>query len=127
MTKNLFDNQNKHSGIKRLLFASQNSVKAFNWLYKNETAFKQELLLIVCLTPLSFLFDISLMEHAALIISLLFIIFTEILNTAIEVVVDRIGLEINPLSGLAKDLASFAVSISLIIAAIIWVAVLWPA
>lgn len=50
-----------------------------------------------------FFFDITIIEQAILIISLLFIIFTEILNTAIEAIVDRIGLGIRPLSDLAKD------------------------
>jgi len=126
MTTEKFDTNNKPSGLKRIYLASINSARAFGWLYKNETAFKQELLLLVLLIPVSFLFDISAIERAALIISLIFIVFTEVVNTAIEAVVDRIGLEIHPLSGLAKDLGSAAVSLSLLIAIITWSVILWP-
>lgn len=50
--------------------------------------------------------------------------FTEIINTAIEAVVDRVGLEIHPLSGLAKDLGSAAVLVSIVIATFVWLSVL---
>jgi len=119
-----FDVNNKPKGLRRLVLANENSLKAFRWLYKNEAAFRQELLLLLLLTPITFLFDITRLEQVTLIISLLFIIFTEIINTAIEAVVDRIGLEIHPLSGLAKDLGSAAVFISLVIASLTWLAIL---
>ena len=119
-----FDVNNKPKGLRRLVLANENSLKAFRWLYKNEAAFRQELLLLLLLTPITFLFDITRLEQVTLIISLLFILFTEIINTAIEAVVDRIGLEIHPLSGLAKDLGSAAVFISLVIASLTWLAIL---
>ena len=119
-----FDVNNKPKGLRRLVLANENSLKAFRWLYKNEAAFRQELLLLLLLTPITFLFDITRLEQVTLIISLLFIIFTEIINTAIEAVVDRIGLEIHPLSGLAKDLGSAAVFVSLVIASLTWLAIL---
>ena len=121
----MFDNKNKPTGIKRVYLASLNSLRAFKWLYQNESAFKQELLLLLIAIPLSFLFDISAMEQMMLILSVIFIIFTEIINTAIEAVVDRVSLEIHPLSGLAKDLGSAAVMISMFIAIIIWLVVLF--
>jgi len=119
-----FDVNNKPKGLRRLVLANENSLKAFRWLYKNEAAFRQELLLLLLLTPITFLFDITRLEQVTLIISLLFILFTEIINTAIEAVVDRIGLEIHPLSGLAKDLGSAAVFVSLVIASLTWLAIL---
>jgi len=118
--KFMFDNNNKPKGLTRILSAVNNSRKGLSWMYKNEAAFRQELILLLFLVPVTFLFDISMYEQVALLISLIFIIFTEVLNTAIEAVVDRIGLEIHPLSGLAKDLGSAAVLISLLIAAITW-------
>jgi len=120
----VFNNIDKPQGIKRIYLASLNSFRAFKWLYQNESAFKQELLLLFLAIPLSFLFDISAVEQLMLILAIVFIIFTEVLNTAIEAVVDRVGLEIHPLSGLAKDLGSAAVLISMVIAAIIWLIVL---
>jgi diacylglycerol kinase (ATP) len=120
----VFDNKNKPKGIKRIYLATLNSLRAFQWLYKHESAFRQEALLLVLAIPVSFLFDISFKEQIVLILAVLFIIFTEIINTAIEAVVDRIGLEIHPLSGLAKDLGSAAVMISLIVASSIWFIIL---
>ncbi|AZQ85243.1 diacylglycerol kinase [Colwellia sp. Arc7-635] len=120
----MFDNQNKPTGVKRVHLATLNSLRAFKWLYSHESAFKQELLLLLIAIPITFIFDISMKEQMILILAILFIIFTEIINTAIEAVVDRVGLEIHPLSGLAKDLGSAAVLVSLTIATIIWLAVL---
>ena len=120
----MFDNTDKPKGIKRIYLASLNSLRAFKWLYNNESAFKQELLLLLIAIPTSFAFDISVKEQVVLILAIVFIIFTEIINTAIEAVVDRVGLEIHPLSGLAKDLGSAAVMISLIVATSIWLIIL---
>ena len=120
----MFDTNNKPKGLKRIYLASVNSFRALTWLYNNESAFRQELLLLIVTFPVTFFLDISHKEQAVLILSVVFIIFTEIINTAIEAVVDRVGLEIHPLSGLAKDLGSAAVLISMIIAVIIWITVL---
>lgn len=120
----MFDNINKPKGLQRIYLASLNSLRAFRWLYNNESAFKQELMLLLVAIPISFLFDISFKEQVVLILAIIFIIFTEIFNTAIEAVVDRVGLDIHPLSGLAKDLGSAAVMISLIVAASIWLIIL---
>ena len=120
----MFDNTKKPKGLKRIVLASFNSFRAIKWLYQNESAFRQELLLLMIAIPISFAFDISAKEQVTLILAVLFIIFTEIVNTAIEAVVDRVGLEIHPLSGLAKDLGSAAVLLSLIIASSIWLVIL---
>ena len=120
----MFDNKNKPKGLNRIYLAFSNSLRAFKWLYQNESAFKQELLLLLLACPLTFVFNISITEQIILIISIVFIIFTEIINTAIESVVDRVSLEIHPLSGLAKDLGSAAVLVSIIIASSIWLAIL---
>ena len=120
----MFDNENKPTGVKRIHLATLNSLRAIKWLYHNESAFKQELLLLLIAIPITFIFDITMKEQMVLIMAILFIIFTEIINTAIEAVVDRVGLDIHPLSGLAKDLGSAAVMVSLIIATITWLVVL---
>lgn len=120
----MFDNSNKPKGLQRIYLAMLNSLRAFTWLYQNESAFRQEVILLLFAIPLSFLFNISGKEQVILILAILFVIFAEIINTAIEAVVDRVGLEIHPLSGLAKDLGSAAVSISLIIASGIWIIIL---
>lgn len=120
----MFDINNKPKGLKRIFLASQNSARAVSWLYKNESAFKQELLLLLCALPASFFLPVSTKEQVVLILAIVFIIFTEIINTAIEAVVDRVGLEIHPLSGLAKDLGSAAVLISIVMATSVWLIIL---
>lgn len=115
----------KKTGITRVLFAFKNSGKGFKFLIKNEAAFQQELALAVLLAPLSFIISQNLTELALLLITLAIVLIVEVLNTAVEAVVDRIGLEHHELSGLAKDLGSAAVLISLLLAAGVWLAFLW--
>jgi diacylglycerol kinase (ATP) len=120
----LFDSMQKPVGLTRIYLAAKNSLRALKWLFKNESAFRQECLLFAIALPISFLFDITATEQAVLICSVLFVMLIEIVNTAIEVIVDRISLELHSLSGLAKDLGSAAVSISLIIMTLTWAIIL---
>lgn len=119
-----FNRDNKHKGIIRVWLATQNSFRGIAWLLKNEAAFKQECLLLVVAIPLSIFIADTLALRALLIFSIVFIIMMEIINTAIEAVVDRISLDINPLSGLAKDLGSALVTIAIIVASCVWFVVL---
>lgn len=114
----------KRIGIMRLIYTCKHSFNGLKWMCKNETAFQQELLLFLPLSLYAFFADISIIQTSLLMIALLFVLFAELVNTAIEVVVDRIGLEYHELSGLAKDISSAFVFISMIIACITWVAVL---
>ena len=116
---------NKKTGMMRILYAFKHSGKGFQFLLKNETAFQQELVLAVLLVPLSFLINETLSELLLLLMTLALVLIVEILNTAIEAVVDRIGLEHHELSGLAKDLGSAAVLLSLLSAAGVWLTFLW--
>ncbi|GAP73819.1 diacylglycerol kinase [Pseudoalteromonas sp. SW0106-04] len=119
-----FDNNKKPKGFKRIVFALRHSLRALSWLIKNESAFKQEVtLLLVSLVALGVL-QAGIYQWIAVIGATLFVMFAEILNTAIEVIVDRVGLDIHPLSGRAKDLGSAAVLVALIIYALVWVAVI---
>jgi diacylglycerol kinase (ATP) len=118
-----FDSANKPSGINRVFLAFKNSQRAFKWLAKNEAAFKQELFLLALSLTIISIWQISIYEKVMLLISVLFVIFAEVVNTAIEATIDRVGLEIHPLSGLAKDLGSATVLIALLICSIVWVAV----
>ena len=111
------------TGLARLKRAITCSSAGFAAAWKNEEAFRQELLLCVVLVPLACWLGNNGVERALLIGSLLVVLIVELLNTAVEVVVNRIGLERHELSGLAKDLGSSAVSMSLINAAVIWLLV----
>ncbi|TMM45040.1 diacylglycerol kinase [Colwellia ponticola] len=115
----------KHKGLKRVYFALLNSGKGFIWLINNEAAFKQEFIISLLLIMFSFFLNVSALEQLLLISVLGIVLIVEIVNTAIEATVDRIGLEHHPLSGLAKDLGSLAVLFSLLIALATWVVVLW--
>lgn len=120
-----FDNNNKPKGLKRLFLALGHSFRAFTWLSRNEAAFRQEIvLLVITLILLPFL-SFSLYDNLLIVSATLFVMFAEIVNTAIEAVVDRIGLEIHELSGLAKDLGSACVTIALVILSLVWLVVLY--
>ncbi|GAA74384.1 MAG: diacylglycerol kinase [Colwellia sp.] len=118
-----FDSANKPSGINRVVLAFKNSQRAFKWLAKNEAAFKQELFLLALSLIIISIWQIGIYEKVMLLISVLFVIFAEVVNTAIEATIDRVGLEIHPLSGLAKDLGSAAVLIALLISSFVWISV----
>lgn len=112
--------RNKPSGITRLLRAFGHSMRGFAGVYRHEAAFRQELLLAVILVPLGVYFGHNGIERALLIGSVLFVLVVEILNSGIEAVVDRIGMERHELSGLAKDLGSAAVFLALVMVAVTW-------
>ena len=114
------------TGITRIINAAGYSWLGFKAAYKNEAAFRQELWLCILLIPVALYFGETLMDKAILISSLLFVLIVELLNSAIEAVVDRIGDEIHELSGRAKDMGSTAVFIAITMAVIIWIGVLYP-
>lgn len=115
----------KLTGFKRIVAAFDNSIKGFSFLLKNEAAFKQEAGLAALLSPFAFVISQSLLELFFLLFSLILVLVVEILNTAIEATIDRIGLEHHELSGLAKDLGSAAVFVSLLFSAGVWLGFLW--
>ncbi len=115
----------KRQGLMRLIFTLNHSFNGLKWMSRFEAAFQQELALFSLLGVFVWLQEIALSDKLLLIASLLFVLFAELVNTAVEVVVDRIGSEYHELSGLAKDIASASVFIAMLIAALIWWAVLW--
>ncbi len=112
------------TGVARLKRAIACSAAGFSAAWKNEEAFRQELLLCLILIPLACWLGDSGLERALLVGSLILVLIVELLNTAVEVVVNRISSDRHALSGLAKDLGSTAVSMSLIHAGVIWLLVL---
>ncbi|GIU53088.1 MULTISPECIES: diacylglycerol kinase [Shewanella] len=111
-------------GIKRVIRATGFSIQGLISAWKNEAAFRQELILVVVLLPIALLANVSLVESILMIMTLFIVLITELLNSAIEAVVDRISDEIHPLSGQAKDVASAAVFLSLALCGITWCAIL---
>ncbi|MFW1923369.1 diacylglycerol kinase [Acinetobacter geminorum] len=112
------------SGLKRILNAMCYSISGFKAAYKNETAFRQIVLINIILIPVSFFLDVSRSEHVLLIIVCLFAIIVELFNSAIEAVVDRVSLEKHQLSKNAKDMGSAAQFVALSIIAITWLIIL---
>ena len=107
-------------GLRRVRNALGYSVAGLVAAYKNEDAFRQEVVMALVLIPLSLYVGESAVERALLIASVLLVMIVELLNSSIEATVDRISLENHKLAKRAKDIGSAAVLISLIQLAIIW-------
>ncbi len=113
-------------GLTRLINAFGYSRDGIAAAWKNEAAFREEVLLAAFAIPLAFYLGKTGVERALLVGSILFVLIVEILNSAVEAVVDKASPEKHDLAKRAKDMGSAAVLFSLINAAVIWVCVLWP-
>jgi diacylglycerol kinase (ATP) len=113
------------TGLGRLIDATAYSARGIGACWKNEAAFRQEVVLIIVLLPLSLLVARSIEQWLLLILPLFLLLIIELLNSAIENVVDRIGHEHHALSGQAKDMGSAAVLICLLLIGLSWIAVAW--
>jgi len=116
-------NQNA-KGFKRLINACFFSAAGFKATWQHEEAFRQEVLLFVVTTPIAIWLGESAIEKLLLIGSMILVLLVELLNSAVEAVVDRVGFEHHELSGRAKDIGSAAVMLSLVWAAITWALIL---
>ncbi len=116
----------KPKGLQRLIRAFGYSIKGFKACFALEEAFRQEVFLLIPLIPLGLWLGESPVERAILVGSLLIVPIVELLNSAIEANVDRIGLERHELSGRAKDIASAAVLLSIVFCVVIWGLILIP-
>ncbi len=112
-------------GLLRFIDAAGYSWKGLTAAYKNEEAFRQELIIFCILAPLGLLLGDTGTQRALLLGSLILVLIVELLNSAIEAVVDRIGTEQHELSGRAKDIASAAVMLSMLLVVVIWGLVLF--
>jgi diacylglycerol kinase (ATP) len=112
------------TGLTRIINAAGYSWKGIRTAYTSEAAFRQELWCCIALVPAALYFAKSLPEQLLLIASLLLVLVVELLNSAIEAVVDRIGPEHHALSGTAKDMGSAAVLFAIVLAVLVWIAVL---
>jgi len=113
------------SGMSRIIDATGYSMKGIKAAYIHEAAFRQEIALVVILTVASLWLAENVYQWLVLVIPLLILLIVELLNSAIENTVDRIGDELHELAGRAKDMGSAAVMFSLLLIAICWSAVLW--
>jgi diacylglycerol kinase (ATP) len=115
----------KPTGFTRMFRAFGASMKGLTGAFREEAAFRQELALAMVVIPLGLWLGRNGVERALLIGPMFLVLVVELINSAIEATVDRIGLERHELSGLAKDIGSAAVLMSLLLLAVIWLLILW--
>lgn len=109
-----------HLGFVRLVKAYQNSLKGLAAGYKHEEAIRMEAWLLLFGTLFLLAIDMPLLERLAMWCCLMFLLIVEVLNSAIEATVDRIGFEYHELSGRAKDLGSAAVFLATLFTGVVW-------
>jgi len=114
------------TGLVRLWNALGYSRDGIGAAWKNEAAFREEVLLAVVAIPLALYLGRSGGDRALLVGSIILVLIVEILNSAVEAVVDKASPEKHELAKRAKDMGSAAVLLSLVNAAAIWACVLWP-
>jgi diacylglycerol kinase (ATP) len=121
--------QNPHKGNRGLVRAwraSVNSLSGLRFAVTEESAFRQELTLVILLTPVAFLLPATVVERILLLGTLLLVLIVELLNSSVEAAVDRISLERHSLSKRAKDFGSAAVMLALILCGGTWIAIAAP-
>jgi len=116
--------RDKPIGLTRLLRAFRYSFQGFRYAWREEAAFRQEVLLGAVVIPVGLYLGRSGVERALLVSPMLLILVVEILNSAVEAVVDRSGTERHPLAGMAKDMGSAAVMLSFALFGTVWLLVL---
>ena len=113
------------AGLRRLVNATRFSLAGLRAAWNNEAAFRQECVATLVLTPAGWWLGQSAAERALLIGSCLLVLIIELVNSAVETTIDRIGRDHHELSGRAKDLGSAAVLVSLLLVLLIWGSIGW--
>ena len=109
-----------HTGFQRVVKATEYSIRGLKSAWEHESAFRQECTIGVILLPLAFLLGEDLVQTALLIGVCLIVLITELLNSAVEAAIDRMGEEVHDLAGRAKDMSSAAVALSLVLVWVTW-------
>lgn len=112
-------------GLMRVVKAARCSMLGLSAAWQHESAFRQELMLAMLFTPLGLWLGQTMEQRILLVGSMVLVIIVELLNSAVEAAIDRIGPERHELSGRAKDLGSAAVFLALWMVALIWGAIAW--
>lgn len=118
-------NKPNGTGISRIINATLCSVRGFKAAWLHESAFRQELLLVMLLLPLSFMLCTSRNHWLLLFASLLLLLIAELVNSALEALADAITLAHHPLIGRAKDIGSAVVFVALCLLVVVWGEALW--
>lgn len=113
------------ANFQRVIRAAGYSMKGLKSAYLNEAAFRQEVWLSIIMLPLALFLGNGVIEKILLLGTVFLVLIAELLNSAVEAVVDRIGPEYHELSGRAKDIGSAAVFIAMVLLAITWLLILF--
>ncbi|WP_058969695.1 diacylglycerol kinase [Type-D symbiont of Plautia stali] len=116
---------NNVTGFQRIVNAAGYSWQGLRAAWQNEAAFRQETIAAVIAVIVACWLDIDAISRVLMIGSVVLVIIIEIMNSAIEAVVDRIGEERHPLAGRAKDMGSAAVLLAILLALFVWITLLW--
>jgi diacylglycerol kinase (ATP) len=114
------------TGLVRIWHAFFNSCAGLSDAWRNESAFRQEIVLAAILVPCAFAAPVTVGERALMIACVLLVMIVELLNTGVEAAIDRISFDHHSLSKRAKDIGSAAVLVALVQLAIVWGVILWP-
>lgn len=117
---------NQTAGLTRIVRAFGYSMKGFRACFRHERAFREEVFVAALLVPLGIWLGADGVERALLVSSWLLVVMMELLNSAVEATVDRLGTEHHELSGRAKDISSAAVLLAIWVAILVWVLILLP-
>lgn len=112
--------------LKRLNNATRYSMQGFRHAWEGEAAFRLEVVIAIILLPTAVILDVSALERFALVGSVVLILIVELLNSAVEAAIDRVGTEHHPISGRGKDMGSAAVFVALLFCGFTWITLLWP-
>ena len=122
-------NQNPHKGnrgLARAWHAAKNSWCGIVYAFEEESAFRQELVLLIVLAPVALFLPVSPIEKCVLIVSLIMVLVVELLNSSVEAAIDRISFDHHDLSKRAKDFGSAAVMLALFVAMLLWLTICAP-
>ena len=115
----------QYTGLKRIFHATIFSASGLRASWRNEAAFRQECILAAVLTPTAFWLGRTAVERSLLIGTVWLVLIVELLNTAVESVVDRVSTDHHRLSGQAKDQGSASVFVSLMLTLLVWGLIIW--
>lgn len=110
----------QRAGVSRIWYAGLYSIRGLASAWRGQAAFRQEVLLALVMVPAAFWLGQGAVEQILLVGSVVLVLVAELGNSAIETVVDRIGSELHPLSGAAKDMGSAVVLLCLLQALLVW-------
>jgi diacylglycerol kinase (ATP) len=113
------------TGLARIAHAARYSLAGLRAAFRHESAFRQEAVLAAFMLPAAFWLGRSAFEVLLLVAAVLLVLIVELMNSAVEAVVDRVGYEHHELSGRAKDMGSAAVLLSLLLCLAVWLTVAW--